>query len=61
MKATIPMTKKSASNNNKVKSLRINIKEYQDLMLNDGFLRGDNYYAIDAMFISNSNETRRIS
>lgn len=57
MKATIPMTKKSASIGNKSKSLRIDIKEYQDLMLNDGFLRGDNYYAIDAMF-TNSTERK---
>lgn len=57
MKAIIPMAKKSASIGNKSKSLRI--KEYQDLILNDGFLRGDNYYAIDAMFI-NSTE-RKVS
>jgi hypothetical protein len=59
MKATIHMAKKSASIDNKVKSLRVNIKEYQDLMLNDGFLRGDNYYAIDAMFINNT--ARKVS
>lgn len=54
MKATILMTKKGASIGKKEKSPRIDIKEYQDLMLNDGFLRGDNYYAIDAMFINNT-------
>lgn len=59
MKTTIHMTKKGASIGNKVKSLRVNIKEYQDLMLNDGFLRGDNYYAIDAMFINNT--ARKVS
>lgn len=50
MKVTVLQSKKSPSLQKQRKPLRLNVREYENIILNDSFLKGDNYYAMDSMF-----------
>lgn len=55
----ITQLSKNKSFSQKAKStLRSNKKEYRNNILNDGFLKGDNYYAMDSMFTADSFDVR---
>jgi len=57
VKAAINTDVKNAlAHSSKLKSPKIDLLKYQDLMQNDGFLRADCYYENSAMFAIDNNK-----